>query len=140
VPFYSEIIQTFYCIRIPAVKCRELDEVFSLCCHHFHRWREAPGVGPANFHFDRYQKGLRLLRSIVMTGDFTGAVDPTGRGLNLPEAWCPALNDGEPPTPDMFIGAGLGPDPRYPVGVPHKYDCYLEKLSENLPARSLKSA
>ena len=137
--FYSEIIQTFYRIKIPVHRRQELDEVFSLCCHHWHRWCEAEGVGPALFHYERYLRGLRLLRLIVLEGNFSEAIDPSHQGMDSVEAWCPDLNEG-PPSPSMFLGPGLGADVRFPIGIPHEYDAHLVKVPHSDAIRSISPA
>ena len=119
---YSEVLKSFYRIQLSEDHADLCDTWFTGAACHLWRFRESQCEEYKLFHLHRHRLHVRLMMTIVIKfGDFSEAIDSTGRGLDQRESW----NHFKRVIPDFRMFESITPDPNYPVGSPHPSDHYL---------------
>lgn len=137
---YSDIVgEAYYHIGLTKRQKQLVDVHFYAAAHH--RWRMYAAEAGRNssdlfFHRERYLKHLERLLETVAGGDFSRALDRSGRGLNAPVGWSMMrfscidqdnFRAFDMCLPDSEMFDLMDPDYRFYQGEPHGYDAFLEK-------------
>lgn len=128
---YSEIIgDAFYRIKLTSSQYAEVDAHFVASAHHYHRAQQTDDLALSRFHQDLMLRHLDALKTAVSEGDFSEAVDLTGRGLEEPQGW----HKQRKKMPDEEMFSAMWPDRRYPLGDHHPYDALFQ---DHMPLMSI---
>ena len=121
---YSEIIGSkFYNIALTKPVQVKLDVHYTASSHHYWRISDSDYFQEQIFHSVRHKEHLFLMMELIYKyGDFTNAVDPSLRGLDIRESWNPRKTL---TMPDSAMFNSMSPDIQCKCGEPHPSDIYL---------------
>ena len=124
---YSEIINQFYLIDLPADSCLLVDVYFTGAAHHFNRSVEDNCSAIQDFHKHRYSRHLqKLFNTVYFNGNFTFACDPSCQGGEMRSSWDPDSFE----ILDSSMFSEMSADIRFLAGCEHPNDIYLILLNE----------
>lgn len=95
---YSQILSSFYQIYFTEqCDADDCDRYFTAASVHWKLFVISKGTEVGNSHFHRYMQHLMCMKYVVVSfAIFDLAIDPSGSGLDNPNAWCSYQTVGKP--------------------------------------------
>lgn len=123
---YSQIVgEGFYRIKLTPPQFARVDAHYLAASHHYLRSQQTDDLALSRFHLEFALKHLDALKTTISQGDFSDAMDLTGRGLETPQGW----HSQRKKMPDEEMFSSMWPDVRYPLGDHHPYDALFQKIA-----------